>query len=79
MRAPGRLARGSEIEPRERLAGWQISASYLHCTVTSSTTLADHERAEAARALLTEQVEMLRKATDELSAWLDGPEISPEG
>ena len=44
-----------------------------------ATTLADHERAEAARALLTEQVEMLRKATDELSAWLDGPEVSPEG
>jgi hypothetical protein len=38
-----------------------------------ATTVADNERGEEARAVLTEQVAMLRAATAELSAWLDGP------
>lgn len=38
-----------------------------------ATTLGDDERSEEARALLTEHVAMIRGATAELSAWLDGP------
>ena len=38
-----------------------------------ATTLAEHERGESARTLLTEQVAVVRGATAELSAWLDGP------
>ena len=43
-----------------------------------ATTLADDERGEAARNLLTEQVAALRSAQSELSAWLDGP-TRPDG
>jgi len=38
-----------------------------------ATTVADDERGEEARELLSEQVEMLRGATAQLSDWLDGP------
>lgn len=38
-----------------------------------ASTLADDERGEQARDLLTEQVALVRSATAELSAWLDGP------
>ena len=43
-----------------------------------ATTLADDERGEMARDLLTEQVAALRSAQSELSAWLDGP-TRPDG
>lgn len=38
-----------------------------------ATTLADHERAEQARVVLTEQVARIRELTAALSDWLDGP------
>jgi hypothetical protein len=38
-----------------------------------ASTLGDDERGEQARELLAEQVAMIRSATTELSAWLDGP------
>ena len=38
-----------------------------------ATTVADNERGDEARELLTEQVAMLRAATEQLSEWLDGP------
>jgi len=38
-----------------------------------ATTVADNERGEEARELLSEQVEMVRSATAQLSDWLDGP------
>lgn len=38
-----------------------------------ASTLADDERGDEARELLSEQVAMIRGATAELSAWLDGP------
>jgi hypothetical protein len=38
-----------------------------------ASTLADDERGEQARAVLTEQVATVRSAMTELSAWLDGP------
>jgi hypothetical protein len=39
-----------------------------------AATLGDDERGESATALLTEQIETLRAALRELSAWLDGPD-----
>jgi hypothetical protein len=42
-----------------------------------ASTLGDHERAESAHELLTEHVEMIRRITAEISAWLDGPAPAP--
>jgi hypothetical protein len=38
-----------------------------------ATTVADNERADDARELLSGQVTMLREALAQLSDWLDGP------
>jgi hypothetical protein len=44
-----------------------------------AATLADDDRGAAARALLTEQIAMLREAAGALSDWLDSPDVSREG
>jgi hypothetical protein len=38
-----------------------------------ASTVADNERADTAREVLSEQVAMLREVTAQLSTWLDGP------
>lgn len=38
-----------------------------------ASTVADNERADEARAALSEHVAMLREVTAQLSSWLDGP------
>jgi hypothetical protein len=39
-----------------------------------AVTLGDNDRSEEARELLTEDVAMVRRASSELSDWLDRPE-----
>ena len=38
-----------------------------------ASTVADNERADEAREVLSEHVAMLRQVTAQLSTWLDGP------
>ena len=72
----------SRLDDYLALQGYVLEAAHaladaekrLLTALGQAATLADDERAQAAQALLTEQVEMLRGAAMDLSAWLDGPQ-----